>query len=297
MTSSDTIRIQNADLSKIVFGPKQPPPKDSQYSIDNVFISYENDKQWPRFQFPILEHPFDSFNTKYGGNADGSIDMMLSFDPDNAKHVKVMNKVKDFDDMVYQMVKQNSATWLKKAITTEQQESVFLDPDNEFWFPSLKVKKAVKDGTPVLKDGKQIEYFSMKFKIPKRAPKGGGEKKLTTEVKDMETDEVVSVYDYLTPKCYVQVIGRPARVYIQKQQKVGILWEASFMRIKKNETASTEKKELYVADSDEENDSEPAPTIEDDIENDVVDDSDDADEVVEEKAKPATKGRGKKGAK
>ena len=105
MTSSDTIRIQDADLSKIVFGKKQPPPKDSTYSIDNIFISYENDKQWPRFQFPILEHPFDSFDTKYGGNADGSIDMVLSFDPNNAKHVKVMDKLREFDDMVFQLIK------------------------------------------------------------------------------------------------------------------------------------------------------------------------------------------------
>ena len=282
MTSSATIRIQDADLSKIVFGPKQPPPKDSQYAIDNVFISYENDKQWPRFQFPILEHPFDSFSTKYGGNADGSIDMLLSFDPENAKHAKVMNKLREFDDKVYQMVKKNSATWLKKEISTDTQESVFLDPDNEFWFPSLKVKKE--------------KYYSMKFKIPKRAPKSGGEKKLTTEVKDMDTDENVDVYEYLTPKCNVQVIGRPARVYIQKQQKVGIVWEASFMRIKKNETASAEK-ELFVVDSDEE-DEPVAPAIEDNIENDQVDGSDDAEEeIIEEKSKPAAKGRGKKGAK
>lgn len=282
MTSSATIRIQDADLNKIVFGSKQAPPKDSQYAIDNVFISYENEKQWPRFQFPILEHPFDSFSTKYGGNADGSIDMLLSFDPANAKHQKVMDKLKEFDNLVYQMVKKNSAAWLKKEINTETQESVFLDPDNGFWFPSLKIK--------------QDKYFSIKFKIPKRASKGDVEKKLVTETKDMETDEVVDIFDYLTPKCHVQVIGRPARVYIQKQQKVGIVWEASFMRIRKNESANAEK-ELFVVDSDEEN--EAPKSLEGDAENnedvgEVLEDSDDVEEVPEATSKPAPKGRGRK---
>lgn len=297
MTSSPTIRIQDADLNKIVFGKKQPPPKDSTYSIDNIFIGYENDKQWPRFQFPILDHPFDSFDTKYGGNADGSINMVLSFDPNNARHLKVINKLREFDDRVFQLVKKNSGTWLKKEINTDTQENVFLDPDNEFWFPSLKVKKAVtKEGEPIVKDGKQVEYFSMKFKIPKRAPKGGVEKVLATGVEDYESGEKVDIYDYLKPKCHVQVVGRPARIYIQKQQKVGIVWEATVMRIKKNEAASADN-ELFVKDSDDEDEDTNVGTgrIEDDLEQVAVEDSDDTGEVVEEKSKP--KGRGKKAAK
>ena len=296
MTSSATIRIQDANLSKLVFGKKQPPPKDSTYQIDNIFISYENDKQWPRFQFPILEHPFDSFSTKYGGNADGSIDMLLSFDPANAKHKKTMDKLKEIDALVFGMVKDNSATWLQKPLTTEDKVADFLDPKEGKWFPSLRIKKD-KDY--------EDRYFSIKFKIPKRAPKGGGEKKLATEVKDMDTDEVVDIFESLTPKCHVQVIGRPARVYIQKQKTVGIVWEASFMRIRKNETANAEK-ELFVVDSDEENDNSPAAAQEDDTQvheegGDILEDTDDVEEEEEEvvaaKTKPASKGRAKKATK
>lgn len=82
MSGTTTIRIKDFDVSKVIFGAKQSPPKDSQYGIENVFVNYDTATTWPLVQFPEMVHPFDSFDSPYGGNGDDSIDMMLSLTSD-----------------------------------------------------------------------------------------------------------------------------------------------------------------------------------------------------------------------
>jgi hypothetical protein len=279
MSTPATVRIQDVDVSKLIFSAKQPAPKDSLYGIENVFVSYEKDKQWPRFQFPVMTHPFDSFDATYGGNGDGSIDMLLSFDATDKKHEKTMNKLKEFDARVYELVKANSGAWLKKEIKSEVEEGIFLSGN---WFPSLK--------------NKDDKFFNIKFKIPRRAAKKGEEKTLATEVRDFNTNEVVDIREYLQPGCQVQVIGRPARVYIQKQSKMGIVWEAMVMKVKRSDQVESE---LFIDSDEEEEPPAAADTVMGDAEEEAAaETTDELGEEAEEdvKPRPAGKGRGKRSA-
>ncbi len=291
-SSTPTIRLHKADLSKIIFGEKQPP-LDPKIGLENVFISYENDKQWPRFQFPFLEHRFNAFK-QYDDSVIGPNEpfvLTLSFDPTNPRHAEVMKKLREFDDKVLGII-QDNPTWLKKPWTNDNEKSYFMEA---FWNPSLKVAKKEKNGTT-------NEYFSIKLRVPKRGQ--GKDSKITTQFKDAKTGEDIDYYEPLKGRCDVQVIGRPARIYIQKGQKAGIVWEATVAQIKRDETENVEK-ELFLNDSDEEDKedkktgADPVEDDKDEEESDVgidelaIEDAD-TEEIPEEKTKPAAKGRGKK---
>ena len=121
--------------------------------------------------------------------------MLLSFDSADPKHAECMEKLREVD----------------RAILGKVQESGWASRAELEWHPCLKEK-----------DGK---YFNIKFKLPRI----GEDQAFLTTIIDGVTGQETTLEEGLTAGCLVQVMGRPARVYVRKGQ-VGVIWEATMIR-------------------------------------------------------------------
>ena len=217
------LRIKDVDFEKLNFSEK----KDTKNAkgTDNVFLSYGDDKSWLYVQFPSLRHPFDP-NT----NDDGSMTITLSFDKSNPKHQVAIEKLRLFDEKVFETLKANRDAWLpKKTINNDWKIKNYTS--------FLKIKEVEDD------DGnKEERFFNIKLKLPAK------ERQLITKIYDSNMNEMSS--SFITPRCTIEPIARPARLWFQKTGKVGITWECALMRIKKQDQ-NVSVEQIFGNDSDD----------------------------------------------
>lgn len=144
-----------------------------------------------------MRHPFDSLNDMFNRGEGRTKDMMLTF---GAQDEECVRKVRKID----------------QAVLRRAQASGWVRPGWD-WHPSLKERAGGR-------------YCNIKFKLPTVGP----EREYLPLVQDGTTREELDLEEALTAGCTVQVIARPARVYVRKNQ-VGLLWEATSMRIREAE--------------------------------------------------------------
>lgn len=225
--ANKTLRLKDVDFSKLNFSDKRETKNPK--GTDNVFLSYGDANEWLYIQFPQLRHPFDA-----NANDDGSLTITLSFDKANPKHRVAIDKLRAFDDIIFKKLAENSQAWLKKPHLDDKWKS------SDKFVPFLKIKEVEND------DGEMEErYYNIKVKLPAK------ERKLTTVIYDFNMKEVDE--SFITPRCVVEAIARPARLWFQKTGKVGTTWECAFVRVKKNESDAAAEK-LFQDDSDDESD-------------------------------------------
>ena len=294
--NNQTLKLKNVDFSKLIFSDKKETKNPK--GTDNVFLSYGDTPEatvgkWLYIQFPSgLRHPFD-----YNLNDDGSMIITLSLDKGNTKHREAIDKLKAFDDTVFQKLSQNSRPWLKKPSLDDSWRN------SDKFVKFLKVKEMEND------EGEMEErYYNIKLKLPVK------DGKLTTIVYDSDMKEV-DPKEYLVPHCTIEPIARPSRLWFQKTGKVGTTWECAYLRVKRTDTTANQGK--IFDDSDEDDDAADTKAdepVEDSVAGMTIEDEDDDDDAtpanteeaaadtasaeqeVAEEASPAVKGRGRKPA-
>lgn len=197
---TNTIKLKNVDFDQLHFSEKRK--KRSALGVDNVFLSYGKDNSWAYIQFPMLKHPFDLPEKL---NDDGSTAITLSLNKNIESHRVAIEKLRRFDAVVLDKVRENASEWLSKGTVVD-----------DSWISSkythfMKIKTSDEDPT-------EERYFNIKVKLPAK------EGKIITESTDMKDNEVDPL-TYLTKHCSVQVIARPSRLWFQASGKVGTTWE------------------------------------------------------------------------
>lgn len=280
--ANKTLRLKDVDFSKLNFSDKRETKNPK--GTDNVFLSYGDSNEWLYIQFPQLRHPFD-----VNANDDGSMTITLSFDKTNPKHRIAIDKLREFDELIFNKLSENSQAWLKKPHLDDKWKS------SDKFVPFLKIKEIEND------EGEMEErYYNIKVKLPAK------ERKVTTVIYDNNMKEVDA--SFIAPRCVVEAIARPARIWFQKTGKVGTTWECAFVRVKRNESDAAAEK-IFRDDSDDEDDKsktvddsenvreEPLETVDtvhpDDIDNpaDAEAETDDIDEPETTTVVPPKKGR------
>lgn len=238
--NSKTYLLKEISLEKLTFSDKKETKNPK--GTDNVFIGYGDDNQWLYVQFPAeLRHPFEA-----NINEDNSMTLTLSLDYNNAKHRAAIDKLRKFDDVIFDHLKSNSQALLKKSSIDDK----FRESDK--FTPFLRVKE--KDGDP------DVKYYNIKIKLPAK------DKKITTVVYDSKMNIVDP--SYITPRCTVKPIIRPARIWFQKLGKVGTTWECAHIIVKQNESEN-ENSEIFKNESDDETDT-AKPADDEETETDVT---------------------------
>lgn len=264
-TNNQTLKLKNVDFSLLNFSDKRETKNAK--GTDNVFLSYGENSKWLYIQFPSgMRHPFD-----YNLNDDGSMTMTLSLDRANPKHREAIDKLKAFDDLVFQKLSENSRAWLKKPSIDENWRN------SDKFVKFLKIKEMEND------EGEMEErYYNIKLKLPVK------DGKITTTVYDTDMKEV-DPKEYIVPHCQVEPIARPARLWFQKGGKCGTTWECAFLRVKRTDTVATPAQ--IFDDSEDEDTPNPetssanaakAPTaaVESDIAGMTIEDEDDDNDDV-----------------
>lgn len=231
-SAQKTLRLKDVDFSKIHFSDKRETKNPK--GTDNVFLSYGDSNEWLYVQFPAMRHPFDP-----NVNDDGSMSITLSFDKSNPKHQNSIQKLRQFDDLVFQTIREKSQAWLKKPSIDDSWRQ------SDKFVPFLKIKEIENE------EGDMEErYFNIKVKLPAK------ERKITSVI----YDEDMNVVDpsFITARCVIEPIVRPARLWFQKTGKVGTTWECAFVRVKKS-SAEQSLGNVFQADSDEEDVADTPP--------------------------------------
>ncbi len=243
--NNQTLKLKNVDFNRLIFSDKKETKNPK--GTDNVFLSYGDTPEatvgkWLYIQFPSgLRHPFD-----YNLNDDGSMSITLSLDKGNTKHREAIDKLKAFDDAVFQKLSQNSRPWLKKPSIDDSWRN------SDKFVKFLKVKEMEND------EGEMEErYYNIKLKLPVK------DGKLTTIVYDSDMKEV-DPKEYLVPHCTIEPIARPSRLWFQKTGKVGTTWECAYLRVKRTDTTASQGK-IFDDSEDEDDAAAPANEATDDV--------------------------------
>ncbi len=257
--SINPLRLKDVDFAKLRFSEKKETKNPK--GTDNVFLSYGDDSQWLYVQFPSLRHPFDP-----NVNDDGSMTITLSFDKANPKHQVAIENLRNFDAKIFETLKDNSEAWLKKKTLDDKWK-------NDKYTSFLKIKEVENESGDL-----EERFFNIKIKLPAK------DRNITTLIYDTNMNAMDP--SFVTPRCSVEPIARPARLWFQKTGKVGITWECALMRVKKPES-NVPVDQIFKNDSDDETSApaENAPTTEtvedipEDAEPDTTEDAND--EVAE----------------
>lgn len=242
-SANKTLRLKDVDFSKLHFSDKRETKNPK--GTDNVFLSYGDANEWLYVQLPAMRHPFDP-----NENDDGSMSITLSFDKSNPKHQITIQKLREFDDLIFQTLKDKSQTWLKKSSIDDSWRK------SDKFVPFLKIKEIENQ------DGEMEErYFNIKVKLPAK------ERKITSIIYDSDMNTVDA--SYITSRCVIEPIVRPARLWFQKTGKVGTTWECAFVRVHRNATQQLTGN-IFQSDSDDEDSVEPSTITRVDVETSEV---------------------------
>jgi hypothetical protein len=102
--TQQTIKFQHADFSTMTFSDKKKSP--TQGRPENVWINIGS-RGFTFYQLNNLRVPFEPEKSE-----DGSITFSVNLDKSNPKHLEYINKLKEFDALITQELKNNRFGWV-----------------------------------------------------------------------------------------------------------------------------------------------------------------------------------------